>query len=205
MLQNAKEMGGDAVVTKSGLMTGLGESKEELLEARRFLSMFSVGDPVTVIIDGQEKEMSVMEPLQLQDFSYGRDYGPAEVRAQIRASRDAVRHHSVQPDARQQQREQSCLHELGLLVGSVNVQNSIVTLDIDGGRHGILVVSNTDVCKRNQVAEFPLNGVIACWTEGVQKMKVGGKSINCRLLFFSNLAFTEIECKDQKQGTKYFW
>ena len=32
VLQNAKEMGGDAVVTKSGLMTGLGESKEELIE-----------------------------------------------------------------------------------------------------------------------------------------------------------------------------
>ncbi len=32
VLRNAKEMGGDAVVTKSGLMTGLGESKEELVE-----------------------------------------------------------------------------------------------------------------------------------------------------------------------------
>ncbi len=39
---------------------------------------------------------------------------------------------------------------------------------------------------RGQPAEFPLNGVVKCWTEGVQKMKAGGKA---KLVCPSDLAY----------------
>ena len=39
---------------------------------------------------------------------------------------------------------------------------------------------------RRQVATFPLGGVIPCWTEGLQRIKVGGKA---RLTCPSHLAY----------------
>jgi FKBP-type peptidyl-prolyl cis-trans isomerase FkpA len=52
-------------------------------------------------------------------------------------------------------------------------------------RDGTVFDSSVD---RGEPVEFPLNGVIPCWTEGVQKMKVGGKS---RLVCPSSIAYGE--------------
>lgn len=54
--------------------------------------------------------------------------------------------------------------------------------------HGTLIdgtVFDSSV-KRGEPATFPLDQVITCWTEGVQQIKVGGKS---RLICPSNLAY----------------
>ena len=56
--------------------------------------------------------------------------------------------------------------------------------------HGTLIdgtVFDSSV-QRGQPATFPLNGVIKCWTEGLQLMKVGGKS---RLVCPASTAYGE--------------
>ncbi|MBK8276913.1 MAG: FKBP-type peptidyl-prolyl cis-trans isomerase [Nitrospira sp.] len=86
--------------------------------------------------------------------------------------------------------------------GSIKTESGIVITPIKPGTgatpkatdtvkvhyHGTLTdgtVFDSSV-KRGEPATFPLDKVIKCWTEGVQQIKVGGKS---RLICPSNLAY----------------
>lgn len=88
--------------------------------------------------------------------------------------------------------------------GSVKTESGVVITELKAGTgatpkatdqvkvhyHGTLVdgtVFDSSV-KRGEPATFPLNGVIPCWTEGVQHIKVGGKS---RLVCPAELAYGE--------------
>jgi len=57
-------------------------------------------------------------------------------------------------------------------------ENPTATSSVRVHYHGTLrdgTVFDSSV-ERGEPISFPLNGVIACWTEGVQKIKVGGKA-----------------------------
>jgi FKBP-type peptidyl-prolyl cis-trans isomerase FkpA len=86
--------------------------------------------------------------------------------------------------------------------GAVKTESGIIITEIKAGAgasptatdqvkvhyHGTLSdgkVFDSSV-NRGEPATFPLNGVIPCWTEGVQHIKVGGKS---RLVCPANLAY----------------
>jgi len=94
------------------------------------------------------------------------------------------------------------LAKAGAEAGAVKTESGLIYMDLQPGSGASPQASDTvkvnyrgtlidgtefdSSYKRNQPAQFPLNGVIRCWTEGVQKMKVGGKA---RLVCPSDIAY----------------
>jgi FKBP-type peptidyl-prolyl cis-trans isomerase FkpA/FKBP-type peptidyl-prolyl cis-trans isomerase FklB len=81
----------------------------------------------------------------------------------------------------------------GLIITTLKTGNGPTPTAADNVKvhyHGTLTdgtVFDSSV-QRNEPATFPLNRVIACWTEGVQRMRVGGKA---RLVCPPALAYGE--------------
>jgi FKBP-type peptidyl-prolyl cis-trans isomerase FkpA len=80
----------------------------------------------------------------------------------------------------------------GLAASSETLPSGVVVLHVKPGQGASPTADNTvrvhyrgtlpdgtefdSSYKRNESISFPLRGVIPCWTQGVQKMKVGGKA-----------------------------
>lgn len=121
---------------------------------------------------------------QIQALQQERMAAAAE--AEKKASEEYLAKAAAEPDA-QQLPSGVVYKEVRAGTGPSPNANDIVKVHYHGTlRDGEVFDSSIE---RNEPATFPLNGVIPCWTEAVQKMKVGGKS---RLVCPSATAYGEV-------------
>jgi FKBP-type peptidyl-prolyl cis-trans isomerase FkpA/FKBP-type peptidyl-prolyl cis-trans isomerase FklB len=109
---------------------------------------------------------------------------------------------AVQVAAVEMKASEEFLKKMGAEKGAVRTASGLIYIELSPGSgdspnaahtvkvhyHGTLrdgSVFDSSV-ERNSPATFPLNRVIPCWTEGLQRMKVGGKS---KLICPSNIAY----------------
>lgn len=149
-----------------------------------------------------DRELAMVQS-GLEDGVLGKDpvvdmeeYGPklSELaRARAQAAADKERIASAEFITTQAKQPGAVSHESGLLYFELapgDGASPAATDTVEVHYHGTLrdgTVFDSSV-ERGTPAKFQLNRVIPCWTEGVQKMKVGGKA---RLICPSDIAYGE--------------
>jgi FKBP-type peptidyl-prolyl cis-trans isomerase FkpA len=160
-----------------------------------------------VMLSAQVKSMN-LSPEQLAIMSRGFTEGatgkkpmvdPQSIQTQIQ---DFVRSRATAAAAAEKKRSEDFLAQAAKEEGAVKTETGLIFKSTKAGTGdspkptdkvkvhytGKLVdgtVFDSSV-ERGQPAEFPLNGVIPCWTQGLQKMKVGEKAT---LICPSDLAY----------------
>lgn len=115
---------------------------------------------------------------------------------------DLARSRAEAKAAAQKKKDQAFLDKAAKEKGAQRAASGLVFLELKPGTGGFPASTDTvrvhyhgtlpdgkvfdSSVDRGAPAEFPLSGVIPCWTEGVQKIKVGGKA---RLVCPPNIAY----------------
>jgi FKBP-type peptidyl-prolyl cis-trans isomerase FkpA/FKBP-type peptidyl-prolyl cis-trans isomerase FklB len=156
------------------------------------IESFELTEPELALVkkgfeDGATKKKAMVEPQEF--FPKIRELQQARAEAASKRSKEAgaefIAKAAAEPGAQKL--------ESGMVITSIKEgtgANPAATDMVKVHYHGTLPdgkVFDSSV-QRNEPAQFPLNGVIPCWTEGVQKIKVGGKA---KLVCPSELAYGE--------------
>ena len=150
-------------VAISQSMIGLALSEAELEVVKSGISDGALQRPLKV-------DMTTYGP-KIQQFAQSRTAVAAEKEKKVGAA--ALAKAAAEPGAK---KTASGAIVIPMKAGSGPAPKSSDTVKVH--YHGTLLdgaVFDSSV-QRGQPASFPLTGVIKCWTEGVQKMKVGGKA-----------------------------
>lgn len=160
-------------VAISQSMIGLALSEAELEVVKSGISDGALQRPLKV-------DMTTYGP-KIQQFAQSRTAVAAEKEKKVGAA--ALAKAAAEPGAK---KTASGAIVIPMKAGSGPAPKSSDTVKVH--YHGTLLdgaVFDSSV-QRGQPASFPLTGVIKCWTEGVQEIKVGGKS---RLVCPADIAY----------------
>lgn len=147
---------------------------------------------------GKKLQIFQLSDAELKVFRKGLEDGlkdkkeEVEVRQQLAGISELIQKRSALFAEKEKKESQAFLDTAAKEAGAVKTESGLVYRETAAGtgptpvatdkvkvhyhgtlRDGSVFDSSKD---RGTPATFPLNGVIPCWTEGVQKMKVGGKA-----------------------------